>query len=147
MITPGESTGRKAFAERLLLALIRSAILDPLTVEWRWTESEELAFQVLKKLCSNVMNMFGIDPELSVNAYTDAFKYGADLYIGQLQKGEMRLILYDFIVFNSTQRNYDTYKRKLFAIVMFIDKYEHIFNGKEVFIIHIDHEFLIDFKG
>ena len=93
------------------------------------------------------MNMFGIDFELSVNAYIDAFKYDADLYICQLQKDEMRLILYDFIVFNSTQRNYDTYKKKLFVIVMFIDKYEHIFNSKKVSIIHIDHKLLISFMN
>lgn len=116
-------------------------------VEWRWTESEELAFQVLKKLCSNVMNMFGIDPELPVDAYTDASKYGAGLYICQLQEGEMRPILYDSIAFNSTQRNYDTYKRELFAIVMFTDKYEHIFNSKEVSTIHTDHKPLIGFMN
>ena len=116
-------------------------------IEWRWIEFEKLIFQMLKKLCSNVMNMFDIDSELFVNAYIDVFKYDADFYICQLQKGEMRLILYDSIAFNSTQRNYDTYKRKLFVIVMFIDKYEHIFNSKKVFIIHIDHKLLIDFMN
>ena len=116
-------------------------------VEWRWTEFEELAFQVLKKLCSNVMNMFDIDFELFVNAYIDAFKYGADLYICQLQKSEMRFILYDFITFNSIQRNYDTYKKKLFAIVMFTDKYKHIFNNKKMFTVHTDHKPLIGFMN
>ena len=93
------------------------------------------------------MNMFDIDFEFFVNAYIDVFKYDAGLYICQLQKDEMRLILYDSIAFNSTQRNYDTYKKKLFAIVMFIDKYEHIFNNKKVFIIHIDHKLLISFMN
>ena len=91
--------------------------------------------------------MFDIDFEFFVNAYIDAFKYGADFYICQLQKDEMKLILYDFIVFNSIQRNYDTYKKKLFVIVMFINKYEHIFNSKKMFIIHIDHKLLISFMN
>ena len=116
-------------------------------IEWRWTEFEKLIFQMLKKLCSNVMNMFDIDFELFVNAYIDVFKYDADFYICQLQKNEIRLILYDFIIFNSTQRNYDTYKKKLFVIVMFIDKYEHIFNNKKMFIIYIDHKSLINFMN
>lgn len=38
-------------------------------IEWRWTESEELAFQVLKK-CFSVLDMFGIDPGRPVDAYT-----------------------------------------------------------------------------
>ena len=114
-------------------------------VEWRWTESEELAFQVLRKLCSSVLDMFGHDPEHGVEAYTDASRYGAGIYISQLQDGEMRPILYDSIAFNATQRNYDTYKRELLAIVLFTDKYEYIFNGKETSTIYTDHKPLVGF--
>ena len=46
------------------------------------------------------MNMFDIDFEFFVNAYIDVFKYDVDFYICQLQKGKMRFILYDFIIFN-----------------------------------------------
>lgn len=113
--------------------------------EWRWTESEELSFQILKKMCATVMDMFGHDPELATDAYTDASKHCAGLYVSQIQDGEVRPILYDSIAFNPTQRNYDTYKRELLAIVLFTAKYEHIFNGKQVTTIHTDHKPLVGF--
>ena len=45
--------------------------------------------------------MFDINFEFFVNTYIDVFKYDVDFYICQLQKNEIRFILYDFIVFNS----------------------------------------------
>ena len=57
----------------------------------------------------------------------------------------MKSILYDFIVFNATQKNYDIYKKKLLAIVFFIDKYEYIFNDKKIFTIHTNHKSFVNF--
>ncbi|KAG7007159.1 hypothetical protein G7Y79_00011g030570 [Physcia stellaris] len=117
------------------------------TVEWKWTESEELAFLTLKKLATNVMNMFGHDPNLPVEAFTDASKWGTGIYIRQLQNGEMRPILFDSYNFTPTQRSYDTYKKELFAIVHFTGKHEHYFNAKDTSIIHTDHKPLVGFMN
>ena len=113
--------------------------------EWRWSESEDLSFQVLRQLCSNVMNMFDHDFLLLCEAYTDASTYDEDIYIRQLQEDEMKSILYDCIAFNITQRNYDTYKRELYIIVHFIKKYEHIFDSLKRNTIYTNHKSLMNF--
>ena len=59
----------------------------------------------------------------------------------------MRSILYDFITFNSTQKNYDTYKREFLTRILFIDKYEQIFNDKKTATIHTNHKSLISFMN
>ena len=71
-------------------------------IKWRWFESEDLSFQMLKQLCSNVMNMFDHDFSLFCEAYIDASTYDEDIYIRQLQKDEMKSIFYDCIAFNFT---------------------------------------------
>ena len=70
-------------------------------IEWKWTESKKLIFQILKKLCFNVLNMFDHDFEHEVETYIDASRYEIDIYISQLQNEKMKSILYDFIVFNA----------------------------------------------
>ena len=114
-------------------------------IEWRWIESKKLIFQILKKLCFNVLNMFDHDSEHEVETYIDASRYEIDIYISQLQNEKMKSILYDFIVFNATQKNYDIYKKKLLTIVLFIDKYEYIFNDKKIFTIYTNHKSFVNF--
>lgn len=47
--------------------------------EWRWAESEDLFFLVLKKQCFSILDMFGHDPALPLLAYTDASAYAGGL--------------------------------------------------------------------
>ena len=91
------------------------------------------------------MNMFDHDFSLLCEAYTDASAYDEDIYIRQLQEDEMRFILYDCIAFNFIQRNYDIYKRKLYIIVHFIKKHEHIFDSLERNTIYTNHKSLMSF--
>ena len=116
-------------------------------IEWRWFESEDLSFQILKRLCFNVMNMFDHDSTLFCEIYIDASAYDENIYINQLQEDENRSILYDCVSFNSAQRNYDIYKRKLFTIVHFTKKYEHIFDSKNRNTIHTNHKSLVKFMN
>ena len=114
-------------------------------IEWRWLKSEDLSFQMLKQLCFNVMNMFDHDFSLFCETYIDASTYDENIYIRQLQEDEMRFILYDCIAFNFTHRNYDIYKRKLYIIVHFIKKHEHIFDFLERNTIYTNHKSLMNF--
>ena len=114
-------------------------------VEWRWSKSKNLSFQILRQLCSNVMNMFDYNFSLFCETYTNASTYDENIYIRQLQKNEMRFIFYDCIAFNVTQRNYNTYKRELYIIVHFIKKHEHIFDFLKRNTIYTNHKFLMSF--
>ena len=89
--------------------------------------------------------MFNYNFKLITNVYIDILKHCVDLYVSQIQNSEIKSILYDSIAFNSIQKNYDTYKKKLLTIVLFTVKYEHIFNGKQIIIIHTNHKLLIEF--
>ena len=93
------------------------------------------------------MNMFDHDFTLLCEIYIDASTYDEDIYINQLQEDENRFILYDCVSFNSAQRNYDIYKRKLFTIVHFTKKYEHIFDSKNRNTIHTNHKSLVRFMN
>ena len=91
------------------------------------------------------MNMFNYNFSLFCETYIDASTYDENIYIRQLQKNEMRFIFYDCIAFNVTQRNYDTYKRKLYIIVHFIKKHEYIFDFLKRNTIYTNHKFLMKF--
>ena len=116
-------------------------------IEWRWFEFEDLFFQILKRLCFNVMNMFDHDSILFCEIYIDVSIYDESIYINQLQENENKFILYDCVSFNSNQRNYDIYKRKLFTIVHFTKKYEHIFDSKNRNTIHTNHKSFVRFMN
>ena len=117
------------------------------TIEWKWIEFENLTFLTFKKFAINVMNMFDHDFNFSIETFTDASKWNIEIYIRQLQNDEMKFILFDSYNFTSIQRNYDTYKKKLFVIVHFIKKHEHYFNAKNISIIHTNYKFLVEFMN
>ena len=89
--------------------------------------------------------MFDYNFTLFCNIYVDALTYNKNIYICQLQKNEIKFILYDCFIFNSIQRNYDIYKRKLFTIVYFIKKYEYIFDEKKRNTIYTNHKCFVKF--
>ena len=91
--------------------------------------------------------MFDHNSTLFCEIYIDVSTYDEYIYINQLQKDENKFILYDCVSFNSTQRNYDIYKRKLFTIVHFTKKYEHIFDSKNRNTIHTNHKSLVKFMN
>ena len=54
-------------------------------------------------------------------------------------------LIYNSYIISKVERNYDTYKRELLAIIIFGTKFSYIFNIKEVFIIYIDYKPFIGF--
>ena len=61
--------------------------------------------------------IFGWDPALPVNLYSDASNSAAGCYITQVQDGETRPFVYDSFTLLPAERNYDTHQRKLVTIV------------------------------
>ena len=126
-------------------------IARPLTrltgkVAWKWTQSEQLSFEILKIKCATKSSIHGIDLSSTVQFYTDASGFGAGRAITQFrhpmeadpQRASPNMpekpsakdvevpILYDAFTFSPTQRKYPTYKRELCAIVTFCKKYDYL---------------------
>ncbi len=127
------------------IELARSLIRLTEKVKWRWIKSEELAFQILRQVCTTKAAMFRWDPALPVDLYSDASNFAAGYYITQIQDGETRPLVYDSITLLSAERNYDTYRRELVAIVKFTKKYSHMLNAKRQSVVHTDHKLLVGF--
>lgn len=125
-------------------------------VEWRWTGSEQLAFEILKIKCATRSAMHGIDLRLPVHFYTDASGFAGGMVITQFQdpmtaespatKAVEVPILYDSFTFPSTRRKYPTYKRELYVIVVFVTKYDYLCKHPyHPAVVHTDHKPLTHF--
>lgn len=115
-------------------------------VDWVWNESEELSFQLMRKLCAISATLFSWNPQLAIQMFSDASGFGGGCYIRQLQNGEWRLIVYDSFTFNKSERNYDTYRRELRAIVYFGQKFAHMMRCDDISI-WTDHKPLVGFMN
>ena len=136
-------------------------IVRPLTrltgkVDWRWTQSEQLSFKILRIKCATRSSMYGIDLSLPVHFYTDASGYAGGLVIAQFQDLKTAdtpagttvevPIIYDSFTFPATRRKYPTYKRELYALVVFLKKYDYLCKHPyHPAIIHTDHKPLTHF--
>ena len=89
--------------------------------------------------------MFGWDPALPVDLYSDASNFAAGCYISQIQDGESRPLVYDSFTLLPAERNYDTYRRELVAIVKFTKKYSHMLNAEYQSVVHTDYKPLVGF--
>ncbi len=92
--------------------------------------------------------MHEFDDFLSTHFSIDASLYEDDLIVTQFQVINEKIIevsiLYDFITFNSAERKYSIYKKKLCALIRFVVKYDYLSkHSRNVTIIHIDHKSLI----
>ena len=54
-------------------------------------------------------------------------------------------LIYNSYIISKAERNYDTYKRKLLAIITFGTKFSYILNIREVSIIYIDYKPFVGF--
>ncbi len=52
---------------------------------WKWTQAEQLSFEILRIKCATRTSMYGIDLGLTIHIYTDASGFGAGCAITQFQ--------------------------------------------------------------
>ena len=141
---------------------------------WKWTQSEQLSFELLKTKSASRTRMHGLDLDDKVHFYTDASGFAAGLVITQFRKkasenafaeservfeeGFIRiidkvkpvevLIIYDSFPFSSIQRLYSTYKKKLCSLTKFVTKYDYLCKHSYLTtVIHTDHRPLTHFLG
>lgn len=99
-------------------------------LEWSWTKSKELTYQILRSICITKAIMFGWDLIIPIDLYLDASNFASGCYIIWIQDGETKLLLYDLFILLLADLNHNTYRCKWAAIVKFIKKYFHMFNVK-----------------
>ena len=67
-------------------------------IEWRWTKSKELVFQILRQVCITKTAMIRWDLILPVDLYLDASNFAAKCYITQIQDGKTIPLVYDSFI-------------------------------------------------
>ena len=91
------------------------------------TESEALSFLLLRELCAMKAKMFGWDPNLPMRIFLNASEFTAECFVSQIQDHKERPLYYDSFTFSKPERSYDTYKRELWVIIQFTEKFWHFF--------------------
>ncbi len=119
-------------------------------VDWKWTMSKKLTFEILKIKCTIVTCMHEYDYFLSAHFYTNASLYEEDLVITQFRIQDEKIteifILYHFITFKAAKRKYLIFKKELCALVRFVLKYDYFCkHSRNIVIIHTNHKSLIWF--
>lgn len=119
-------------------------------VEWRWTASEQLSFDILKTKCTILTSMYGYDPSIPTHLYTDASGFAGGIVVTQFRTEDAKQIevpiLYDSVTFNLTERKYPTYKRELCVLTKMVTKYDYMCKDpRHQAIIHTDHKPLTHF--
>lgn len=100
--------------------------------------------------------MHGLDLRLAIHFYVDASGFEADLVITQFQdfesvdttdtKAVEVSIVYDSFIFASTRRKYSTYKRELYALIIFVTKYNYLYKYSYLsVVIYTDYKSLTHF--
>lgn len=95
-------------------------------MSWRWEKVEQLSFNLMQNLCATAAKLYEWDLTLEVKMYVNASKFVCEEYICQLQKRVYVLIFYDSFTFTATERQYDTLKWELRAMVVFVTKHCHM---------------------
>ena len=122
-------------------------------VTWKWIESKQLFFEIVRMKCATAMHMHEIDFSKSFHFYTDASDFESELIVTQHQnilddkkKTIETSILYDAFSLLKTQRIYFIYKKKLCVLIKFATKYDYMCkHSYNIITIHIDHRSLTRF--
>jgi hypothetical protein len=89
--------------------------------------------------------MHGINLNDEVHFYIDSFTYAADMTVTQFRLDHAERIvkvsiMYDSFLLSFSRRKYLTYKKKLYALIIFVVKYDYFCkHSYKPAIIHIDH--------
>ncbi len=105
--------------------LIRSLARLTDKVDWRWIDSEQLFFEIIrvKVIIRSAMHEINLNDE--IHFYIDSFAYAADMTITQFrldhpEKIVKMLIMYDSFSLLFSRRKYFTYKKELYALIIFV---------------------------
>ena len=119
----------------------RSEILSPLsklcskTIKWQWTEEQQKAFELIKKVVSKEVLLSYPDFTKSFDIYTDASHTQLGAVISQNEKP----IAFYSRKLNTAQTHYTTTERELLAIVETLKEFRNILLGQTIKV-YTDHK-------
>lgn len=118
--------------------------------EWTWGESENTAFETLKKAFTTAPILRIPDDTNPFRLSTDASNFAVGAVLSQLEPTDM---LWHPVAFyskslNEHERNYEIYDKELLAIIRALEEYRHYLEGHpKSFEIWSDHQNLTYFKS
>ena len=119
----------------------RSHLMSPLTGlvsekrKWEWGDSQQKAFDELKRVISKETLLAFPDFNKEFHVYTDA----SDYQLGAVIMQENKPIAFYSRKLNQAQRNYTTGEQELLSIVETLKEFQNILFGQKL-IIHTDHQ-------
>jgi len=119
----------------------RSDLLSPLsaltskTVPWKWTETEQKAFEAIKQMISKETLLTFPNFQMPFYVHADASKY----QLGGVISQDNKPIAFYSRKLNSAQINYTTGERELLSIVETLKAYRNILLGQQI-IVYTDHK-------
>ena len=129
-----------------------SVIAKPLTdllsekAEWKWNESEDIAFEKLKNKLKEAPISIYPDFEKEFFVFTDTSDYAVESALCQVKNNKLLPIGYQSKKLNGTQQNYSTLKKEALAIKLALAYYRTIIFGYRV-TVFTDHHPLISLFG
>jgi RNase H-like domain found in reverse transcriptase/Reverse transcriptase (RNA-dependent DNA polymerase)/Integrase zinc binding domain/Chromo (CHRromatin Organisation MOdifier) domain len=131
--------------------------LTHLSTPWTWGETEEEAFETLRKAMTDKPVLRQPDFTKPFVLLTDASAYGVGAILSQEggsnnlntnKKPRLHPVAYYSATFTETERNYDIYERELLAIMKAITHWRpYLIWTKEPFTILTDHANLLHWKS
>ena len=103
-----------------------------------WEDEQQQAFEELKKQLVTPPILGYPDEQISFILDTDASHCSIGAVLSQVQEGRERVIAYGGKVLSRAERNYCTTRKELFAVIYFMEHFQHYLIGK-TFLVRTDH--------
>jgi hypothetical protein len=122
-----------------------SDVLHPLNnllkkdVPWNWSNTQEDAFNQVKKMICNSTTLSYYDPSKELVLENDASDYG----LGSALMQDGKPIAFASRSLSSSEKNYAQIEKEMLAIVYGLNKFHHYVYGREV-IVYTDHKPLVN---
>lgn len=112
-------------------------------VRWNWTESQNIAFEKIKKLITSDRVLIHYSMELPLKLSTDASQYGVGAVLSHVMPDKMeRPIAFISRCLSAAERKYSQLEKEALAIIFAVRKFHQYIFGRE-FTISTDHMPLI----
>ena len=129
-----------------------STVLAPLhnllkkDTPWRWSKSEEDAFNSAKNLLLNSQTLVHYDHTLALFLSCDASSYGAGAVLSHKIGGQFRPVAFNSRTLTSAQQNYSQLEKEALSIIFGLKRFRQYLYGRS-FTILTDHRPLLTLFG
>ena len=105
---------------------------------WQWTSDQQMALEAVKTAFTAANGLIHPNPTDLFVLDTDASLEGIGGVLSQIQSGVERIICCASRILSPAERNYDTTRRELLAVVTFCERFSHYLCGA-MFVLRTDH--------